>query len=695
MLGERLRAARHSRFVGRAAEKEIFHSALQAAELPFYVLYVYGPGGIGKTTLLQEYALIARQVGFPAFYLDVRNIDPAPEAFLQAVRRVVVGGEQDQLSDVLSSFARSILLIDTYETLAPLDDWLREVFLPTLPENTLVVLAGRYPLNAAWRADSGWQSLTYVIALRNLGRNESADYLARRAVPNDQYEAVLNFTYGHPLALSLVADVFAQRRDIQFQPETVPDVVRTLLTQFVQKVPGPAHRAALEVCALLRLTTESLLAEMLLSDDVHELFNWLHSLSFIESGQEGLFPHDLAREALVADLRWRNPEWYAELHSRARKHYLERLQQTSSSGQQRILFDYIFLHRDNALVRPFFEWKMGGSLISDVMQPGDLPALVAMVRQHEGDDAARLASYWFSRQPDGVIVLRDGKRQPAGFVLMLAVQRTTPHDAEIDPAVRAATGYLQNQAPLRSGEVATLFRFWMGEETYQGVSPLQSLIFVNMVRHYLATPGLAYTFLPCADPDFWTAVFQYADLARLPQVDFTVQERRYGVYGHDWRAVPPMAWLDLLGEREISPDAEAAPTTTVEQMIVLSEAEFAAAVQNALRDYARPDTLRANPLLRSRLVIEKNRQGNNETERINTLRTVIREAAEALQEAPREAKFYRPLYHTYIQPAPTQEQAAEMLDLPFSSFRRHLKSGVQRVTEILWTQEIGALETTK
>src|SRR5262245_44993524 len=255
------------------------------------------------------------------------------------------------------------------------------MFLTELPENTLVVLASRNPLASTWRADPGWQSLTHVVSLRNLERTESIDYLSLRRVPADQHQAVLGFTYGHPLALSLVADVFAQRQDIQFQPETVPDVVKTLLGQFVQKVPGPAHRAALEVCALVRLTTESLLADMLLVDDAHELFEWLQSLSFIERGLEGLFPHDLARESLIADLRWRNPEWYTELHQRARQHYLARLQQTTGPTQQRILFDYIFLHRDNALVRPFFEWKMGGSLITDFMQPADLSTLVAMVEQ--------------------------------------------------------------------------------------------------------------------------------------------------------------------------------------------------------------------------------------------------------------------------------------------------------------------------
>ncbi len=693
MLGERLRAARHARFVGRAAEKDLFQSALNAEELPFAILHIFGPGGIGKTTLLQEFGLLCQRLEIPFVYLDVRNVDPTPESFNDALRRTI-GLQADQtFAESIGQYQRYVILIDTYETLTPLDSWLREVFLPQMPENTLVVLAGRDALHPAWRADPGWQSLTRSLSLRNLDPHESKDYLVRRQVPPEQHTTVLGFTYGHPLALSLVADVFAQRQDTHFQLEAVPNVVKTLLEQFVQKVPGPAHRAALEACALVRLSTESLLTEMLMVNEARELFDWLHSLSFIETGQEGLFPHDLAREALIADLRWRNPEWYAELHRRARKHYMARLQQTSGSAQQRILLDYIYLHRDNLLVRPLFEWKLSGSLSTDSMQePGDMATLLNMVQRHEGEEAARMASYWFSRQPDGVLVFRDEKRQPVGFMSMIAIHRTTLADAEIDPAIRMARGFLQNQAPLRSGEIATLFRFWMAHDTYQQVSSVQSLIFVNIVRHYLSSPGLAYTLLPCAEPDFWAQGFAYADLARLPQVDFTVGERRYGVYGHDWRAVPPLAWLELLGEREIGVHVETVPPPAVEQVIVLSANEFNVAVQAALRDYPRPDLLRGNPLLRSRLVMEKLGMNAVESERINALRTLLREAADSLQQSPREAKFYRPLYHTYFQPAPTQEQAAELLDLPFSSFRRHLKSGVMRVIEILWAQEISGVE---
>jgi energy-coupling factor transporter ATP-binding protein EcfA2 len=700
-LIDRLSEVRHLQFVGRDAERELFQSTLAAAELPFLVLYVFGPGGVGKTTLLSEFAYLCEQAQTSAIYVDGRNVEPSPESFHNALRLAMgLTPPASPLQFLASQPHRCVILIDTYEMLLPLDEWLRQTFLPQLPENVLVVLASCNLPSLAWRTDPGWQNLMHMLPLYNLPSRESQAYLTNRGIPFKEHQAILDFTHGHPLALSLVADTFAQRHDDHFQPQAAPDVIQTLLERLVQKVPGPAHRTALEACALVRVTTETLLAEMLAMPDpstseghgAHELFEWLRGLSFIEASQEGLFPHDMVREALTADLRWRNPDWYAELHRRARTYYASRLRQTTGHAQQRLLFDYIFLHRDNPVVRPFFEWQASGDVLTDAMRDSDVPALTAMVARYEGEASACLATCWFTQQPERVLVFREREGQPAGFLAMVALHRAYPDCISADPGVQAAWHYLQDHAPLRSGEGATLFRFWMARDTYQAVSPIQSLIFVNAVQHYLVTPGLAYTFFPCADPEFWAPVFAYADLVRIPEADFEVEGQRFGVYGHDWRVMPPLAWLALLAKREVTAELQITPAPNgAEPLIVLSQAEFEAALRDALHNFSHPDVLYTNPLLQSRLVVEQSGTHAKETVRVTALKSLIAEAIQSLQASPREVKCYRALYHTYLHPAPSQEQAAELLDVPFSTFRRHLTTGITRIVDILWQREIGGL----
>lgn len=114
-------------------------------------------------------------------------------------------------------------------------------------------------------------------------------------------------------------------------------------------------------------------------------------------------------------------------------------------------------------------------------------------------------------------------------------------------------------------------------------------------------------------------------------------------------------------------------------------------MRDALRDFVRPDLLRGNPLIRSRLVLTAGEHSaeTDATGRVAILQALIRAVAEALQSSPRAVKLYRALHHTYFQPAGTQEGAAELLDLPFSTYRRHLTAGIAQVTEALWAREVG------
>lgn len=160
------------------------------------------------------------------------------------------------------------------------------------------------------------------------------------------------------------------------------------------------------------------------------------------------------------------------------------------------------------------------------------------------------------------------------------------------------------------------------------------------------------------------------------------------MFVHDWRREPVTVWLDALAERELDADLTVASLTVrpARAVLVMSEPDFARAVRQALRDHSEPLALAANPLARSRMVIERAGESNPAA----VLRGLLCEAVETLKGRQRDEKLYRALWQTYVRPAPTQEAAAELLGLPFSTYRYHLARGVERMTAWLWAREVDA-----
>ena len=500
---------------------------------------------------------------------------------------------------------------------------------------------------------------------------------------------MLDFTHGHPLALSLVADVFAQRGDFDFHPEAAPDVVKALLEDLVQKVPGPAHRTALEACALVRLMTEDLLDTMLTMPDTHELFEWLRGLSFMEAGPIGLFPHDLAREALAADLRWRNPAWYAELHRRARNYYLTGLQKASERDQQRILFDYVFLHRDNPVMQPFFEWQESGSVPPDRLRPADREPLIAMVERFEGPESAAIAAHWLERQPEGAIVFRDLEGAPTAFMLTIALEKAAARGLRRRPggrrplALRADSRALaarrdRHRVSLLDGPRHLPVRLAHAEHDRHQHDAL---------LHDHARPGVQ--FLRSRRRRILDAGLPYSDQTPIPEIGFVVGGRRYTPFGHNWRAVPPLAWLALLAEREVTTMSQPPPPRRSPRA-PSSSARTASPKPCATRYATSPASTRCATTRSCARGSSSTRPGRapDRKRRLAALQALVTQACRAPgSRAARRQALPRAPAHVPA-PGPHARAAAEQLDLPFSTYRRHLKSGVTRVAAILWQWEI-------
>jgi hypothetical protein len=178
------------------------------------------------------------------------------------------------------------------------------------------------------------------------------------------------------------------------------------------------------------------------------------------------------------------------------------------------------------------------------------------------------------------------------------------------------------------------------------------------------------------DPEYWGPFYDY--LGFRPLVEVAVAGRPHVAYGMDWRRFPVDVWLDLMNEREHHGGTGPPPESALRPQ-PLSRAAFGEAVRSALPNVHRLDRLAGCPLVGSRI-------GADATE----VRATILAAVGRLAGEPKGDQLRAVLNRTYVRAAPNQEAAAEVLGLPFSTYRRHLGRAVEQVTEVLWSMEIGA-----
>jgi hypothetical protein len=436
------------------------------------------------------------------------------------------------------------------------------------------------------------------------------------------------------------------------------------------------------------VTTEALLRDALEVEDAHALFAWLRGLSFIESGPDGLYPHDLARDALDADLRWRDLEAYKQIFRGVRTHVWRRA--TAAHGQAQLpgICDVLFLYRHNPLAREQFDWETLGQEDPQPARAEDRKGILELVRKWEGAESAAIARRWFDRQPEGCTVLRDPDGSLRGLGVQLDLTRASAQDLAADPAARAAWQYAhQHEAPPRPGEVVVHWRWFVDREVYQRASPTWNAISSMAVRYAMITPRLGWELVTLGEPDRMTDFFSFAVHPPAVGADVEIGGRRYGLCWIDWRGVSVDAWKDVTTERALTGEADLGlPVAVPTDMLMLTEREFGDAVREALHHLHRPDLLALSPLRRTRLL--SGHAGADGEPDAAAVAALVREAADCLREHPRDDKLFRAVDRTYLHPAATQERAADALGLPFSTYRRHLTGGVTRIVAWLWEREL-------
>ncbi|MFI9273359.1 ATP-binding protein [Kitasatospora sp. NPDC052896] len=659
-MGERLSRTRERAFIGREEELGRFAQALAGDQQAPFAFYLFGPGGIGKSALLRSLADRARAAGRSLLELDGRFVSRDPADFERAAGPFL-------------EVPGTVLFVDSFEHCQWLESWLWQRFLPRAADDALVVLAGRLAPQPQWTADPAWAALLYVRELEPFSEEQARSLLTTAQVRPELRERVLRFAGGNPLALSLAAaaGTTGWNREEIWAPSA--DLLRTLLTGLIGEVPTPAHRRALEVVAQAHSTSEELLAAVLPEEDAHLLFGWLRDLPFMESTPWGLYPHDAARETLAADLRWRAPNAFVTMRQRLAEEYLRLLREAPQERVRAVTDELFYLFRELKSLSRLRVWSREDEVHARPLRPDDIDAVLRMAEETEGAASADLVRHWLERQPQAFDVFRlvNTGRTVAFTVRLVLPAPPDPLDLATDPIVAAAWEHTAATAPVSPGEHIGMTRFSIYPEQYQIPSRVIDLNNSRAQAEAARARGRAHGFLVYRDADAWAERLKGVmhDTGARPRVG----EHTYGLFSVDWRQVPVETWLRHLITATDVP-APSGPSG-------FSRTAFDQAVREALPHWRDPAAFGACALTRTRLAADF-------TDPVEELRALLRRTVDDLARDPRGVRAREALTAGYFSGAPTQETAARRLGLPYGTYRRHLRQGLDLLCETLWKQEL-------
>ena len=637
-LASRLEDRDRARFTGRGSELTFLDRCLSSDDPPASVVHISGPGGIGKSALLREIGRRARDLGIAVVVIDGRELGPAPAALELALKDA-------------AECARPLVLIDSYEQMAAFDSFLRRELLPELPDQSVVVIAGRGAPDSGWFT-GGWESLTARLDLSALGPADASRLLAARGLTDGRVPAIIEWAAGSPLALALAAD--AATADPGWNAATTPDrpdLLRTLLHRLVETELQDVRPSALGIALVARTTTPDLLRALLPAEEAEAGWRQLSELTITEPIGSGLMVHELARKALLADLRLRNPDLERDVRRRITDYLFSR----ALGGEQTLMIDMAHLV-ENPLLRWGFGWDDSVSFRIDPIRPTDAEAISEHPSREKNPTWLRLTNRYFEESPDRVAVARNADDEICGYLVCMSLV-TAPAFAYSDPLVGPWLEQARRDAGL--GDSA----LWQAAVDFTGQGQVQAMLGVaGMLRCGAENPRFAY--LPI-DPRLPGALdfAQALGAKHFAELDARIGDAIVECHRLDYGPGGLFSFLRALIYGELGLQVPAEPQRPVADLETVRE---------ILKNFRVPRELARSPLA----------QGSTVQQRAEFVQKLVRQAArQAFGDSETEKLLYSVLVAGYLEPLRSHEEAASKLCLSRAAYFRRLRTAVERLAE--------------
>ncbi len=655
-LGRHVDGAEAAVFQGRQAElAAVLGRLAEPARLPG-VMALTGPPGIGKTAVVYALARACRAQASDVLILDSRDFPHT------------LGGLRDAASGIgVDAGGRpSLLVFDTFEEMRDIEDLFWERFLPSVRGPVLVLLSGRYAAAVSLRS-TGWRRVVDEVPLAPLPDDQSRRLLADLGVTDEAVvTAIVDRLGGNPLLLCVAAEVCRSGGAGELSGIAMPgEIARTLIARMSRELRRADVRQLLQAASLVRTFDEELLTAMT-GPTAADAFDALCELSVVRLTTTGARVHDVVRQTLAAELRWRAPERYSLLRRRAAEHLLAR----RAPGAAQSVPELLHLVGESVGPRRFFAEADDRGVRLRAAWEGELTALERICREgtHNfgwpADQMLRelradfpVAAEWF--------VVASSEGMPVAYSYSFPLHRGT-----LAAAAAARGGYfdalpagertgIANASP--GAPAAFLIAGTVTLGSHRSAEP--ALRLATFTNRHARSPGVprSYLLLPRGSPFAATA----ASLGMIRRIT-----------GIELPEGPADEWILDYGERGFASWVQRRLNVPGQESVLdqMPDDVLTGEVKLALEDLYRPASLAESPLVRLRCIDPADALG---------LRALLLRLLDDLRRAgsirDREAAALLGSY--YVKRVGSHEIIAERLGLPRTTFYRRLSRGLELLAD--------------
>jgi class 3 adenylate cyclase len=580
-ISDRLSEITRTSFVGRQKELALLRNAIKADELPFVVAYIHGLGGIGKSRLLKA-TLDSLGPEICSIMMDCSEIEPTPKGFLRVLGSALKMDESEpELHSIVACLSkiaqRTVIALDTYETFGLMDTWLRQSFVPILPETVFTIIASRQPPHAAWLTTPGWESLFREIKMHELPDDDAHEMLKLRGLKQSQVERVNRFARGYPLALELAAAALRTQPDLEITTGPPPKVLQQLTSAFLAGLPSEA-KEAIEGASAVRRITEPVLRALLAVYDVREIFDKLQNLPFMNSTGEGLILHDVVRDTIAIDLARRDPVIYRKNRTRAWRYFTTESHKAEVRNLWQSTADLLYMI-ENPNIREAFFPKGASDYTVEPATAADAEDIRDIAAAAEPEEAARLIQGWWGRHPETFSVARTRDGKVAAFYILF---EPTDVDHELmadDPLTSAWSKHLRMN-PVAEKERVLFFRRWLTSSTGELPSPAQAASWLDVKRKYMELrPSLRRLYTTVTNLSTYAPIVTPLGFVPLEKFNVELGGVTYHTAMLDFGPSSVDGWLRSLIGAELGVDAEDEKSELPEGTVTILFADIANSTQ--------------------------------------------------------------------------------------------------------------------